>query len=172
MDYVQYEELLRPHMLLFGWLYGIAAVIFAVVFLFLTIKLLRKPKRWRRKMDMLDFIPLAMCLVCIIAGSVSVWRYNYDIKNQAYIVYEGKFTFMPTGSGDIIFIPDRSGVKLEIAKGDWRLINDGVYSGTVIYSERSKVVVDCSVAEDCFTCTSHLNVMHFRTAAPEGAAVF
>lgn len=148
MDYVQYEELLRPRMLLLGWIFGILAVGLAVIFLCATIKLLRKPKRWRRKMDIFDFIPLALCLFSLIMGSVTVSQYNYDIKNQAYIVYEGKFTFMPTGSGDIIFIPDRSGVKLEIAKGDWRLIDDGIYSGTVVYSERSKVVVDCIVDED------------------------
>lgn len=147
MDYVQYEELLRPFMLLSGWVFGIGAVIFAVVFSCLTIKLLRKPKRWRRKMDILDFIPLAMCLVCIIAGSVSVWRYNYDIKNQAYVVYEGTFTFKNSGKVDTIFIPDRNGLKLDIGKGDERLIDDGIYSGTVVYSERSKVVVDCIVDE-------------------------
>ena len=151
MDYAQYEELLRSHMLISGWVFGIAAVIFAVIFSCLTIKLLRKPKRWRRKMDILDFIPLAMCLACIIAGSVIVSRCNYDIKHQAYMVYEGGFTFMDAGKGgDLIFIPDRSGIRLEVEKGDWRLINDGVYSGTVIYSERSKVVVDCVVDESSF----------------------
>lgn len=73
---------------------------------------------------------------------------NYCCHVCFCIVYEGKFTFMPTGSGDIIFIPDSSGIKLEIAKGDWRLTDDGIYSGTVIYSERPKVVVDCIVDED------------------------
>ena len=151
MDYAQYEELLRSRMLIFGWSFGILAVVLAVIFLCATIKLLRKPKRWRRKMDILDFIPLAMCLACIIAGSVIVSHCNYDIKHQAYIVYEGEFTFMDAGKGgDLIFIPDRSGIRLDVEKGDWRLINDGVYSGTVIYSERSKVVVDCVVDESSF----------------------
>lgn len=148
MDYVQYEELLRSHMLISGWVFGIAAVILAVIFSCLTIKLLRKPKRWRRKMDIFDFIPLALCLFSLTMGSVIVARCNYDIKHQAYIVYEGEFTFMDAGKGgDLIFIPDRSGIRLEVEKGDWRLINDGVYSGTVIYAERSKVVVDCIVDE-------------------------
>ena len=151
MDYAQYEELLRSHMLISGWVFGIAAVIFAVIFSCLTIKLLRKPKRWRRKMDIFDFIPLAWCLFSLTMGSVIVARCNYDIKHQAYIVYEGEFTFMDAGKGgDWIFIPDRSGVKLDVEKGDWRLINDGVYSGTVIYAERSKVVVDCVVDESSF----------------------
>ena len=102
-------------------------------------------------MDILDFIPLAWCLFSLIMGSVIVARCNYDIKHQAYIVYEGEFTFMNAGkSGDWIFIPDRSGVKLDVEKGDWRLINDGVYSGTVIYAERSKVVVDCIVDGSSF----------------------
>ena len=149
MDYAQYEELLRSRMLINGWIFGILAVVLAVIFLCATIKLLRKPKRWRRKMDIFDFIPLAWCLFSLTMGSVIVARCNYDIKHQAYIVYEGEFTFMNAGkSGDWIFIPDRSGVKLDVEKGDWRLINDGVYSGTVIYAERSKVVVDCIVDED------------------------
>ena len=149
MDYAQYEELLRSRMLINGWIFGILAVVLAVIFLCSTIKLLRKPKRWRRKMDIFDFIPLAWCLFSLTMGSVIVARCNYDIKHQAYIVYEGEFTFMNAGkSGDWIFIPDRSGVKLDVEKGDWRLINDGVYSGTVIYAERSKVVVDCIVDED------------------------
>lgn len=151
MDYVQYEELLRPRMLINGWIFGILAVGLAVIFLCATIKLLRKPKRWRRKMDIFDFIPLAWCLFSLTMGSVIVARCNYDIKHQAYIVYEGEFTFMNAGkSGDWIFIPDRSGVKLDVEKGDWRLINDGVYSGTVIYAERSKAVVDCIVDESSF----------------------
>ena len=151
MDYAQYEELLRSRMLIFGWSFGILAVVLAVIFLCATIKLLRKPKRWRRKMDILDFIPLAWCLFSLTMGSVIVARCNYDIKHQAYIVYEGEFTFMDAGKGgDLIFIPDRSGIRLEIEKGDWRLINDGVYSGTVIYAERSKVVVDCVVDESSF----------------------
>ena len=151
MDYAQYEELLRSRMLIFGWSFGILAVVLAVIFLCATIKLLRKPKRWRRKMDILDFIPLALCLACFIAGSVIVSRCNYDIKHQAYFVYEGEFTFMDAGKGgDLIFIPDRSGIRLDVEKGDWRLINDGVYNGTVIYSERSKVVVDCVVDESSF----------------------
>jgi hypothetical protein len=100
-------------------------------------------------MDIFDFIPLALCLFSLTMGSVIVARCNYDIKHQAYIVYEGEFTFMDAGKGgDLIFIPDRSGVKLDVGKGDRRLINDGVYSGTVIYAERSKVVVDCIVDED------------------------
>lgn len=151
MDYAQYEELLRSRMLISGWVFGILAVGLAVIFLCATIKLLRKPKRWRRKMDILDFIPLAWCLFSLTMGSVIVARCNYDIKHQAYIVYEGEFTFMDAGKGgDLIFIPDRSGIRLEIEKGDWRLINDGVYSGTVIYAERSKVVVDCIVDESSF----------------------
>ena len=149
MDYAQYEELLRSRMLISGWVFGILAVGLAVIFLCATIKLLRKPKRWRRKMDIFDFIPLAWCLFSLTMGSVIVARCNYDIKHQAYIVYEGEFTFMNAGkSGDLIFIPDRSGIRLDVEKGDWRLINDGVYSGTVIYAERSKVVVDCIVDED------------------------
>jgi hypothetical protein len=148
MDYAQYEELLRSRMLICGWVFGILAVGLAVIFLCVTIKLLRKPKRWRRKMDIFDFIPLALCLFSLTMGSVIVARCNYDIKNQAYIVYEGKFTYVPDGKNALIFIPDRSGVRLEVEKGDWRLIDDGIYTGTVIYSERSKVVVDCSVAED------------------------
>lgn len=149
VDYAQYEELLRSRMLINGWIFGILAVGLAVIFLCATIKLLRKPKRWRRKMDIFDFIPLAWCLFSLTMGSVIVARCNYDIKHQAYIVYEGEFTFMDAGKGgDLIFIPDRSGIRLEVEKGDWRLINDGVYSGTVIYAERSKVVVDCIVDED------------------------
>ena len=148
MDYVQYEELLRSRMLICGWVFGILAVGLAVIFLCVTIKLLRKPKRWRRKMDIFDLIPLALCLFSLTMGSVIVARCNYDIKHQAYIVYEGEFTFMDAGKGgDLIFIPDRSGIRLEVEKGDWRLINDGIYSGTVVYSERSKVVVDCIVDE-------------------------
>ena len=148
MDYVQYEELLRSRMLINGWIFGILAVVLAVIFLCSTIKLLRKPKRWRRKMDIFDFIPLAWCLFSLTMGSVIVARCNYDIKHQAYIVYEGEFTFMDAGKGgDWIFIPDRSGVKLDVGKGDWRLTDDGVYTGTVIYAERSKVVVDCIVDE-------------------------
>ena len=151
MDYAQYEELLRSRMLINGWIFGILAVVLAVIFLCSTIKLLRKPKRWRRKMDIFDFIPLAWCLFSLTMGSVIVARCNYDIKHQAYIVYEGEFTFMNAGKGgDLIFIPDRSGIRLEVEKGDWRLINDGVYSGTVIYAERSKVVVDCIVDESSF----------------------
>ena len=151
MDYAQYEELLRSRMLINGWIFGILAVVLAVIFLCSTIKLLRKPKRWRRKMDIFDFIPLAWCLFSLTMGSVIVARCNYDIKHQAYIVYEGEFTFMDAGKGgDLIFIPDRSGIRLDVEKGDWRLINDGVYSGTVIYAERSKAVVDCIVDESSF----------------------
>ena len=39
MDYAQYEELLRSRMLIFGWSFGILAVVLAVIFLCATIKL-------------------------------------------------------------------------------------------------------------------------------------
>lgn len=148
MNYIQYEEILRYEMILLGSLAGFGALFFALMLWLDLRKQWKLPKHWRRKLNFRDYFCIACCIACIVAGSITVLNHNYDIKNQAYITYKGEFTYELSNKHYWIYIPDSNGIQLGVGVSGERWMPDGIYTGTVIYSERTKVVVDYFTDED------------------------
>lgn len=74
----------------------------------------------------------------VTLGTITISERVYDIKNKAYIVWDGDFTVSDLGSHrSWWYLPDENGIKLE---GDY--LAEGKYTGRVIYGERSKVVLE------------------------------
>lgn len=94
----------------------------------------------------LFYVLVVLCSVAIIFSVVlsSNILYNsiYDIKNKAYIVYNGEFQFGNTvenysGSG-FLYIPNENGIKLET---DAYALEPGNYNGKIVYGEKTRVVL-------------------------------
>ena len=75
-------------------------------------------------------------------------KYIYDIKNDAYITYEGDFKVSNEYSkGSAVFIYIDNNKQLESYSG----LLPGDYTGTVIYSERSAIVLDLEIGKTANT---------------------
>lgn len=71
-------------------------------------------------------------------------KYIYDIKNDAYITYEGDFKVSNEYTkGSAVFIYIDNNKQLESYSGAL----PGNYTGTVIYSECSAIVLDIEIAD-------------------------
>lgn len=146
MDYTQYEEILTNHMLVFGIDFAVIACIL------ITTLFVRTKDLWQRKKDsseatekrnlqLRDYACVLLLCVSVFLCARHIWKCNYDIQNKAYIVWSGEFTVINSGRSCYIYLPNENGVQVEV----FDMYEDGVYNGTVIYGEKTIVVVDCAV---------------------------
>lgn len=146
MDYTQYEEVLTHHMLVFGIDFAVIACIL-VITLFVRTKDLWQRKKdssestEKRKLQFRDYACVLLLFVSVFLCAKHIWKCNYDIQNKAYIVWSGEFTVINSGRSCYIYLPNENGVQVEV----FDMYEDGVYNGTVVYGEKTKVVVDCTV---------------------------
>ena len=90
---------------------------------------------------------LVLAIACVIMSVVfivnTVYATNYDIKNQAYLVYEGEFEIVRTKSGANVFLAPKNMFKwLEWSNS---YVEDGIYNGKIIYSEKTKIVFQLEI---------------------------
>jgi len=85
-------------------------------------------------------IVLAILSVMLMIGTV--YASNYDIKNQAYLVYEGEFEIVNTKSGANVFITPRKIIQLEWLEWGNCDVDDGFYNGKILYSEKTRIVFE------------------------------
>jgi amino acid transporter len=138
-DFSQYEAVIKRNS-------TVTIVVFAMLLLIscIGIFLIKKyAKDAETKDDRIsDRIILVLAIACAIMSVVFIvntaYATNYDIKNQAYIVYEGEFEIVRTKSGANVFLAPKNMFKwLEWANPYGE---DGIHSGKIVYSEKTKIV--------------------------------
>ena len=117
-----------------------------------------KQNQKRAKHERLDTILSFILVLCLIAGALTAivihtLPYILDVRENAYIVYEGDFAvenvydrrakFMPL----ISFGGEKHQTQFKLK--DNLYLEDGSHSGRIIYSQRSHVIVEwhCSICE-------------------------
>lgn len=138
MDYSLFEKIIMKQACCFVIIGAILLIasLFAIYYIF---------KKMRCDKPML-YTLLSLCVIvivgdCILCGNV-VYSSLYDIKNQAYIVYDGVFSIGKYVEDDwncSLILNDEKKTKLEI---DAYILESGEYTGKVVYGEKTKIVFD------------------------------
>lgn len=84
---------------------------------------------------------VVIILLASVYFSVRIFRLNKDIHDQAYITYYGEFEVSSFKEGYVTLTGESDQVKLD-GKVD---LPGGKYSGTIVYAQNSKYVLDWSV---------------------------
>ena len=153
LDYQKYTDFLKGQL---QFRYAIAIIlailffVFAALILFGLIKTSKKENSMKSK---LLCVLLCFCLFLIpfyFLGK-QIHTMNTDIKSNAYIVYEGEFTYEyvnHTRGGDVSevsFVVD--GKEFTLTAEPLKLVS-GTYIGRIVYSENSKYLIDYEVYEN------------------------
>lgn len=98
-----------------------------------------------RKLDKIESIVCSVGLSLAIIGTVAFSAINipkhiYDINNNAYVVYAGEYDVVSSGKMDELVYIENGSVRLEIKVGSG--LGEGKHQGTIVYAERSKIVLD------------------------------
>ncbi len=149
MDFSVYEAQLTKRMLLYGISSTLLAVMFIACLLYVahssSFKAHSECQKEIMEAKLSKWVLCIFCVVgiigCLLLGSTTVWKCTYDINNQAYIVWMGDISVCRDGPTKCRwYLPDDKGIKLEGAS-----LDEGKYTGKVIYSEKTKIVLDYSV---------------------------
>lgn len=137
MDYSLYENIITKKLIYYSTL-SVIAMIFSIVCLIYLVKKMRDEKA------LFCFLMILLCFSIVgsvVLGGKTIYSSIYDIKNQAYICYEGEFlidTDVETRNGTCTTrLGD--GTKLETDAYQYLA---GTYTGKVIYGEKTKIVLD------------------------------
>jgi hypothetical protein len=82
-----------------------------------------------------------MIVLSLVLGGKEAIEVSLDMKNQSYIEYTGHFE----SYSQTIKLNDQEDLKLLIEKDE---CPHGSFYGTVVYSERSKIVIDVVIDQD------------------------
>lgn len=139
MNYSVFEKILTNRVIGYGFISTIAFLV-GLIGVIYSFKNMREEKV---EFYTVNFLCIGLIIGSFVFFNACASELMYDIKNQAYIVWNGEFTVdKHQSSGDVfIYIPDENGIKLE--SGDWP--EAGKHTGTVIYGEKSKVVLDIKI---------------------------
>lgn len=148
MNFSVYEAQLNKRILL----YGILCLIVVVVCLFVVLSNYHTSTGKRADKTTFEeqftnwfiyILGIGGIIVSMVLGSTIIWECSYDINNEAYIAWEGDITVCRDGpSKSRWYIPNEDGIKLE-GSG----LDEGKYTGKIIYGEKSKIVLDYIVEE-------------------------
>lgn len=142
MNYSAYEQELTRLMIVYAVEFGALVIALALIFWRRTRKIWKSEEtgaqNQKQKMRFGDYLCLILMVSSLMLGLNTIWKYQHDIQNQAYIAWEGTFTVEDGGRVSYWYLPDKSGVELQ---GDTAL-PEGRYNGTVIYGEKTKIVLD------------------------------
>ena len=142
-DFSQYEAIILKRATVF-------VVICVMLFIVCCVGIVLV-KKWAKdsqeRDDKISYrILLVICLAFAVlsAGLVvgTIHAANYDIQNQAYVVYEGEFEVVNTKSGANVFITPRKIIQLEWLEWGGCYVEDGFYNGKVLYSEKTRIVFE------------------------------
>ena len=150
LDYQKYTDFLKGQLQFRYAIAVILAILFfvlAALILFGLIKTSKKENSMKRK---LLCVLLCFCLFLIpfyFLGK-QIHTMNTDIKSNAYVVYEGEFTYEyvnHTRGGDVSevsFIVD--GEEFTLATENLKIVSD-TYEGRIVYSKNSKYLLDYEI---------------------------
>ncbi|MBQ9084230.1 MAG: hypothetical protein IJY24_01100 [Clostridia bacterium] len=139
MDTAEYIGILEAERSFIGIMGGILLGLY-ILFVVLTLLGLTRARTGKEKLW--HFIIIT--LFAIIIGTMNVIGISdlsYDIENEAFIVYEGEFEFSHDYRDDYSVSFTYSGADYSLSTDDY-FFEDGVYRGRVIFSERSKIVLE------------------------------
>jgi hypothetical protein len=92
---------------------------------------------------------VSVLVTLFVAAILSVKLYNthLDIEQRSFATYCGSFSVLNGGQGklDTVIIYDDEKVIRLLCSGTY--MNEGEYWGTVVYGERSRIVVSCNESD-------------------------
>lgn len=138
MNHSVYDKVLLKYMLTFS-------IIALVLFIIAIIGVIYAFRHIDKEARIVISILLSIFLIVVSCFCFKNFpKYIYDIRNNAYITYEGDFKVSNEYTkGSAVFIYIDNNKQLESYSG----ILPGNYTGKVIYSERSAIVLDLEIAE-------------------------
>ena len=145
MNFSQYEDVLTYRMIFSGVAFGVCICFFLIILLFQTKDMWSKKKRHtNRRLRLRDYFCIGMIVFSLFLGSKYTFECHYDIQNKAYHVWVGDFTIVNYGKAWFCYIPDTDGIRLEVVDS----LPEGNYTGRVIYSEKSRMLLECYIDEE------------------------
>ena len=153
LDYQKYTDFLKGQL---QFRYTIAVLLAILFFIFAALILLGLTKESKKENSMkskLLCVLLYFCLFLILFYFLGkqIHTMNTDIKSNAFVVYEGEFTYEyvnHTRGGDVSevsFVVD--GKEFTLTAERLKLVS-GTYIGRIVYSENSKYLIDYEVYEN------------------------
>ena len=134
----EYEHILQEQISASVFVLVICAVL-AVVFVLLNRKkFLDDLGKWGKALVNI-FIVIAV-VSATVHFSLRIYRLNQDIQDQSYITYYGEFYVSEYKEGSVTLSEGEDKITLS-GKCD---LPGGTYKGTIVYSKRSKYLVDWS----------------------------
>ena len=141
MDYLVFEKLIAKR----ATYILICCLIVAIICICGMIFSLRNIKHDKPMHILLILLCTSAIIGSFVLGSNVLYKSIYDIKNHAYVTYEGDFIVesdIETRSGTCtLYIPYKEGIKLET---DAHILDPGEYHGKIIYGEKTKIVLSIS----------------------------
>ena len=153
LDYQKYTDFLKGQV---NFRYTVA-VILVILFLAFTAQILsgylKASKKENTIKGKLLCVLLCFCLFLILFYFLGkqIHTMNTDIKSNAYVVYEGEFTYEyvnHTRGGDVSevsFIVD--GEEFTLTAEPLKLVS-GTYTGKIVYAENSMYLLDYEIYEN------------------------
>ena len=153
LDYQKYTDFLKGQV---NFRYTIAVILVTLFLAFAALILsgyLKASKKENTIKGKLLCVLLCFCLFLIpfyFLGK-QIHTMNTDIKSNAYVVYEGEFTYEDvnhTRGGDVSevsFIVD--GEELTLASENLKIVS-GTYEGRIVYSKNSMYLLDYEIYEN------------------------
>ena len=153
LDYQNYTDFLKGQLQFRYTIAVILAILFFMLAALILLGLLKASKKENRMKSKLLCVLLCFCLFLIpfyFLGK-QIHTMNTDIKSNAFVVYEGEFTYEyvnHTRGGDVSevsFIVD--GEEFTLTAEHLKLVS-GTYTGRIVYAENSKYLLDYEIYEN------------------------
>ena len=128
-----YDAILTRHCWTMVWI-GLFAIAGIVAFCLWV----RKTSDNKKENTELIVILGVMLLGVLIFETYTICTTVHDVQNNAYVVYEGTYE---TDKDAKVYITDASGKRKTLSDAFYSLPN-GTHRGRIVYSEKTKLVVD------------------------------
>ena len=150
LDYQKYTDFLKGQLQFRYTIAVILAILFFILATLILLGLIKASKKENSMKSKLLCVLLCFCLFLIpfyFLGK-QIHTMNTDIKSNAYVVYEGEFTYEyvnHTRGGDVSevsFIVD--GEEFTLATENLKIVS-GTYEGRIVYSKNSMYLLDYEI---------------------------
>ena len=150
LDYQKYTDFLKGQLQFRYTIAVLLAILFFILAALILLGLIKASKKENSMKSKLLCVLLCFCLFLVpfyFLGK-QIHTMNTDIKSNAYVVYEGEFTYEyvnHTRGGDVSevsFIVD--GEEFTLATENLKIVS-GTYEGRIVYSKNSKYLLDYEI---------------------------
>ena len=151
LDYQKYTDFLKGQLQFRYAIAVILAILFFVLAALILFGLIKTSKKENSMKSKLLCVLLCFCLFLIpfyFLGK-QIYTMNTDIKSNAYVVYEGEFTYEYVNHtrgdvSEVSFIIDDK--KLTLTAEHLKIVS-GTYTGMIVYAENSMYLLDYEIYE-------------------------